>query len=450
MKYAYLFLTLIFFTACSKDILDRKPDKSLVIPSTLDDFEALLNNTSVLTAEQKVITEFGTTDYYLAGPVWQSLSNVTERNAFVWNSDVYEGAGSVVAWDATYKQVLYANLVLDGLKDFSPAAGEVNRFNEIKATALFYRSNAFLNALMIFTEAYDSENAINQKGIPLRLDADFNKPSTRANLESSYQQVLNDLEMAAPLLPDTRSHKTLPSAESAYALLARTCLLMGNYERALKNAEEALTRHDALLDYNNIDSAAQYPFTDMNMEVLFRSSLSNYTSFRAPNSKIDSLLIKSYHEHDLRKALFFLKNADGSMSFRGSYIGSILLFGGIATDELYLIRSECLARLGDWEVAMNVLNKLLMTRYRRGFFTPAIATGDEQALTLILRERRKELLLRGIRWSDLKRLNKEDRFKVTLRRELNGNVYELPPNDPRYVYPIPDYIIAVTGMEQNR
>ncbi|MGI8583213.1 MAG: RagB/SusD family nutrient uptake outer membrane protein, partial [Chitinophagaceae bacterium] len=62
---------------------------------------------------------------------------------------------------------------------------------------------------------------------------------------------------------------------------------------------------------------------------------------------------------------------------------------------------------------------------------------------------RKELVFRGQRWFDLRRLNKDPRFAKTLTRKLNGKITELPANDPRYTEYIPLDVIGFTGMQQN-
>jgi hypothetical protein len=66
-----------------------------------------------------------------------------------------------------------------------------------------------------------------------------------------------------------------------------------------------------------------------------------------------------------------------------------------------------------------------------------------------LLERRKELCFRGLRWQDLRRLNKEPEYAKTLTRKIDGITYTLPPNDPKYVFPIPPNVIALSGMQQN-
>ncbi|HBI87240.1 MAG TPA: RagB/SusD family nutrient uptake outer membrane protein, partial [Sphingobacterium sp.] len=45
-------------------------------------------------------------------------------------------------------------------------------------------------------------------------------------------------------------------------------------------------------------------------------------------------------------------------------------------------------------------------------------------------------------------LNKEG-AGITLQRKLNGQTYTLHPGDQRFALPIPEDIIALTGMPQN-
>ena len=124
------------------------------------------------------------------------------------------------------------------------------------------------------------------------------------------------------------------------------------------------------------------------------------------------------------------------------------LFTGIATDEVYLTRAESYARAGNKTAALADLNTLLQARMKTGTFIPVAANSAAEALTIILQERRKELLMRCTRWMDIKRLNKEG-AAITLKRILNNQVYLLPPNDLRYAMAIPEYIIDITGMPQN-
>jgi len=167
---------------------------------------------------------------------------------------------------------------------------------------------------------------------------------------------------------------------------------------------------------------------------------------------IDSVLFGSYDANDLRKTIFFKNLGTGlGYSFKGNYDGSIFgqLFNGIAVDELYLLRAEAQARLGNKDAAMADINTLLQKRYKTGFFVPLTATTAADALRKVLTERRKELVGRSRRWFDLRRLNQDPNFAISIYRKVNGTTYQLAPNDNRYTFYIPLNVVALTGMEQN-
>jgi len=97
---------------------------------------------------------------------------------------------------------------------------------------------------------------------------------------------------------------------------------------------------------------------------------------------------------------------------------------------------------------MATLNKLLITRWKTGTFIPFTANNSQEALSTILKERRKELLMRDLRWQDIKRLNKEG-ANISIKRIIDSKTYELPPNSSKFALPLPAYIIKMTGMPQN-
>lgn len=156
-----------------------------------------------------------------------------------------------------------------------------------------------------------------------------------------------------------------------------------------------------------------------------------------------------YEAVDLRKDLWFGLVKE-NLTYKGSYDGSIFMFGGITLAEMYLTKAECLARLQDkGDEALNILNHFLSKRYKSSSFTPIGEMSQKELLTRILQERRKELVFRGIRWTDLRRLNLDPSTAVTLHRVLGDKVFELEPNSINYALPIPDDAIILGGYEQN-
>jgi tetratricopeptide (TPR) repeat protein len=299
--------------------------------------------------------------------------------------------------------------------------------------------------VIIWAKAYDRSTAASDLGIPLRLNSDFNEPSVRASVQAVYDKIIGDLEQAIRLLPVAPEHVMRPSRPAAYALLSRTYLAMREYDKAGKYADSCLQLKNTLIDYNTLNSSANFPISMFNSEVIAHHSLSTSSLF---GKTMDSSLYRSYAANDLRKTIFFRSNGDGSYAFKGSYYGSAILFSGLATDEMYLTRAECFARAGNTTAALNDLNALLVKRYKSGTFVPVTAVDSQDALNKILIERRKELVHRNLRWMDVKRLNKEG-ANITIRRMINNKLYELPPNDPRYALPLPGYIVSITGMPQN-
>ena len=97
---------------------------------------------------------------------------------------------------------------------------------------------------------------------------------------------------------------------------------------------------------------------------------------------------------------------------------------------------------------ITVLNSLLSTRYKYGTYIPQQSQDSQEVLSKIIGERRKELVMRDIRWQDIKRLNKEG-AGINIKRILGGQIYELSANSPRFALPFPAYIIQMTGMKQN-
>lgn len=163
---------------------------------------------------------------------------------------------------------------------------------------------------------------------------------------------------------------------------------------------------------------------------------------------VDTNLLALYDNSDLRLNAFF-RNNGGVLTFKGSYNGSALLFSGLTTAEVFLIRAECYARLNESQSALRDINRLLRYRYDITTYEPFYASDNTEILTKVLNERRKELIFRGRRWADLRRFNTLDVSGILLRRSLNGVRYELQPDSRRYILPIPKTAVELGGYEQN-
>lgn len=434
--------------SCEKNFLDKKPDKSLLVPLTLADFQALLDNTAIMnyTPTLHVIAgdELTSTD---AG--WNAWSSAGQRNSYIWAEDVYEGS-SAGDWSIPYQQVFYANIVLDGLT--KEGLVQSDGYKQVKGSALFYRAMAIWNLAQMFAQPFDKSTAAQVPGIPYPLGPEVSGRPGRTTLQLTYEQILSDLFEAGNLLPLQASFKSRPAKPAVLAMLARVYLSMEDYVQAGVYADSCLKLNNKLIDFNTLNTTSTNPFPaslpNGNDEVLFHSVMLSYTFLSNALTSVEAGLYKSYADNDLRKALYFL--VQGPVIRRKNGYGSPAgNFSGLATAEVYLMRAECLARENKVQDAMDDLNALLAMRWKRGTFKPLTATNGDDALKKVLEERRKELLARGLRWFDLRRLNKDSRFTLTIKHTIKGQEYILVPGDKRYTYPIPDNELLLSGIEQN-
>lgn len=425
------------FCGCNK-FLEEKSDKKLVIPTVLADLQAMLDNSGLMNVSDPGEGEVSADDYYLPESSWASLSNEYDRRAYIWRSDY---TTTHTSWFTAYRYVYYANIVLESLDQLSSERHD-SEWRNLAGQAYFTRARGHLSIQLIWALAYDDQTADTDMGIPLRLSSDFNRVSSRPTNRETYEQIVEDLEKAIALLPIAPEHVLRASKPAAYALMARTYLFMREYDKCLAYADSCLRMNNSLLDYNNLDTSSNFPVPQFNAEVLFHSSIRSAQPIQPTRALVDSNLYALYDNDDLRKAIFFRDNGDNTHTFKGSYASSQTLFAGLGVDEVYLIRAEGHVRQGNVSSAMADLNHLLAHRYRKGTFAPFEITDAKDALELILLERRKELLFRGLRFPDVKRLNKEG-AEITLRRYFaeEDTTYLLPSNDLRFAISIPETVI---------
>jgi len=440
----------LILVSCGKEFLEPKRDAAQVIPKSISDYQAILDNSYVLSKAPSVeLGIIGGDEFYLRDGRLTTLTSPYQRNGYIWAKNVYENT-EVPDWNNAYQRILYANLALE-VEKVIPNNSDQPTWNNVVGSALFYRAYSYFQLAQLFCKPYDVETASTDLGVPIRLDYDPSLKSTRSNVKAVYEQVINDLKRSVDLLPVNPTVKQRPSKPAALLVLAKCYLQMGDYKQAGYYADQGLQLKNILVDFKGLNFNTAYTFTSdygsSNPEVLFYWDTSG-SIIAAGRFNADSTLLKSYEPNDLRTKAYFQTNTDGRILFKGSYQGGNLYFVGLATDELFLIRAECSAREGLKEAALNDINQLLKHRYSNAF-QPITADNSEQVLFRVLLERRKELFMRGVRWDDLRRLNKDHRFATTLVRQIDGQGYLLPPNDPRYIWPIPDNEVDLSGLEQN-
>lgn len=443
-----LIIGLLFFQlqSCDNNFLEVKPDQKMVVPSSLKDFQALLDNTAKMNVQMAYLIETASDDFYLTYDRYSSISVENDRLAHIWSVTPNYSNKESQDWNNRYEQIFYANIVLDNV-DKASSIGSTSTLNAdiLRGSALFYRAWGYWQLSQMFCKPYSSTADIDL-GLPLRLSADINDKTVRSTVSATYKQIIKDLNESIGYLPHLSTIVTRPSKAASYALLSRVYLAMADYVESAKMAESCLMLKNDLIDYKTINSTLNYPIQEFNQEVIFHSSLQSGLSLRENRLMVDSNLYDAYDVHDLRKKVFFYDS--GGVRYKGSYSGKQEFFCGLSTNEVLLNYVESLTRIGKFDEAILSIHKLLKNRYASDFVI-SVPNDQNKILDFILLERRKELIFRGLRWTDLRRLNQDVKYQKTIKRVLNNVVYTLEPNSNKYVFPIPQKVVDISGIDQN-
>lgn len=426
------------FTGC-KEYLSIKSSNELAVPIELSDLQAILDDFSYMNElRTPSYLQAASDDFFLPEASFNSLLPELKL-LYKWESFDYRHRND---WSQAYTPIYNSNYCLEILADIPKQKEEGNLWNNVYGSALFYRSYYFLQLLWTYAKAYDPKGNNDSRGIVIKTTTDFNQKSVFSSVEDSYHKVIEDVKVALEYLPDLPLLVTRPSKAAAHALLARAYLSMNLYKEAFLHANETLKLYSEVMDFNlpsdGININANNPFVRFTKETIFYSETNQVFPVHSPNrALVDTVLFELYDDADLRKKAFFRPN-DRYQRFKGTHSHSInWLFSGLSTPEVLLIRAECYARLGSIEESMHDLNTLLIKRWDKNFsFFGKSALNQDEALSLVLEERRKELVMRGLRLSDIKRLNIEGRA-IVLNRLIEGEIITLEPNSEKYQLVLP-------------
>lgn len=458
MKKLKYLLVILLSASCGENYLDIKPSLNQRVPQTAEDYLGMMDAVDMMNKNSSHILGFiGNDEFYMLDAEYHSFpmggENSYQKNAYTWNRVVYEGGETAaIDWSRAYSRIMWANLVLDGVDKVNVTAENAAAIQLARGMALFHRAYNYYTLAQLYAAPYD-EQASMHAGLPLRKESTVDEMLDRASLADTYAFIFQDLAEAEGLLPDRPEarFRYRPSKWAVYALCARAHLQKGDYVEAERFASRCLELGSELIDFNEVRGAeGSNPFplnSEGNPEVIFNTTLDNGIALTRLYYRADTALLASYGPGDLRKEIYFPEQGGGR--FTGSYDGSNLFFTGLAVGEVYLVKAECDVRLGNVAGALDAMNALTKNRYDPAYHLPSESNDPQQLLDWVLAERQKELVMRGTRWEDLRRLNKEARYAKTLYRKIGNQYFELPPNDIRYVWPLPLEAIQVGGYEQN-
>jgi starch-binding outer membrane protein, SusD/RagB family len=347
-------------------------------------------------------------------------------------------------WQAAYRIISQANLVLRDIDNFSATHPEA--VNRIKAQALAIRAVVHFNLLRYWTEEYDRNST--KAGIPYITVFDYEQKPPRGTVKEVYDHIEADLQEASTLMdngldkPINATGRAYIDILGVYAIMARVYLYANELDKAIDYATVVI---------NNIPLASRTSFPNIwtdasSAEVVWSVSFNagegriGDNVYFVPNNRSsyrpNPTLVSMYDQvNDVRFSSYFQVRSGRlvlskylAKAAQVSRPDGIVNFKAFRTGEMYLIRAEAYARNGDELLALDDLNTLRAARISG--FIPGAETGIA-LMNAIELERRKELICEGHRWFDLKRTSK------TINRPNCVVFCTLDPSNRAWTWPIP-------------
>lgn len=447
MRTIYILLlggVLCFGSACRKYV-EIDPGQIRVLKRTAD-YQALLYNSTLLDQSYSMPVYSGD-DVGTEVATWQNTLQLPVANAFTWSEQHYGTTEEDFDWANLYKQLFTINTVVTQVMDSE--GGTTAEKTAVKAAALVHRAYIYCVLVNIYAKAYNPATAAADPGVPLMLAPNFGTNLTRASVAKVYDQIIADLNEAIPSLPDKPDFISNPSKASAYAIMARAYLYKRDFTAAGESASASLAIQNTLLDLNDYKASptTTFPTRLKNPEELLIKRPGQFP-LAMP---ISADAISMYDQvNDLRYRLYVndptlvpgATYTTGRAYFKYRFADGTFI--GPSVPEMVLIKAECEARANRLDNAMTLLNTLRRKRYEKSNYNADLsATTADQALHLVVDERKRELVARGFRWFDQRRLAQDPGFVQTVTRVFKGVTYTLIPGSNRYTYPIADKYIQL-------
>ena len=356
-------------------------------------------------------------------------------------------------YTGSYRIIYFLNSMLDGLEgrnglSMAKDTGLTGEVKLLRAWIYFYLVNLYGDVPLVTATLYTTTAT-----------------QPRAPATAVYQQILSDLQGAQKALPAAyiSDDRTRPNRAVALALLARVWLFMGNWSQAAMAANQVigdaryqleadLTRvflngsREAIWQFRPVYSQQLPTLETVALATAEGAAFLPKNDSAAPPYVLQNSLLNSWEAGDQRVAAWTKKTVVRGKSFVYPWKYKQAARAGMDPEyetvlrlaELYLIRAEARARMGDFNGAVADLNTV---RQRAGLDAATAGGSVGELLDAIMRERKVELMAEwGHRWMDLKRTG-------TANLVLRGKVGWISTDT---LYPIPtSELLANPHLTQN-
>ncbi len=471
----------VAITSCN-DFLDENPDNRVALDDLDKAAQLLVSGYSIASPN---FTDWMTDDVLFTVGTTIRLSH---EQMYVWD-DVTTGPTEQDTpdfyWFETYSAISHANEVLAIIEDLVVTPELEARRDAIKGEALLIRAYGHFMLVNLFGEHFNTSAG---DGVPYIKEPEttFLAEYRRLSVRRVYDRVEEDLLEGLELIDDSffaNSGKYHFNRNAALAFASRFYLFQRDYincrvysDQLLGSNPGAFVRDltsqeykaasSSITDYPRVWGSPDEPANLLLMRKIslvqrtdfafgpernFYSSLFNASVFGAlTDERENPALVKGVNAvYPLRyQSLFERSSLNSNVGFP-YYIH--MAFTG---EEVLLNRAEANAWLGNLDAAIADLQVLAEKRFNGG--TPSItlavlrnfynSTDDQNNVLsyIIFLERRKEFLMQGMRWFDIKR------YRLSVTHDFpDGSTITLSADDRRKVLQIPRSAIDVGGLEPN-
>jgi tetratricopeptide (TPR) repeat protein len=398
-------------------------------------------------------------------------------------------------WEVSYKVIYGANVAIKMAEE----KGNDEMTNQLKGECYFLRAFSTHNLVRLFAKPYSQAN-LSAPGVILRESSLDGAPKERSTISESYDYIVSSLKTAAGLMseitPDERNTKGFATKFSAWALLSRIYLYMGDYQNCLAYADSVINSGNYSLESS--ESFPGYfaqaklsgetiwciPFlvTDDKKEASVASMIFNGASCWGEEGASPSLLSEMGFGTDLMQVdqrwayietvspglkngvnIYYVKKFSGQDAL--STLSSPVM---LRLAEVYLNRAEAYANTGHTEEALADLNEIRTNRMivpdggdLNNYLYDAARDNitDNTIQDVVLKERRIELAFEGHRIFDLLRTGKDlvrnywgyhldsyNGIPSSSEPGLDAPGVVIHAGDPSMIYPIPSSELSTNKL----
>ncbi|RLD70789.1 MAG: hypothetical protein DRI98_07000 [Bacteroidetes bacterium] len=450
--FTIIILALTCLTACD-EFLDVIPTGK-VIPNTVEDFDKLLNNPSL------VYNTWGNMAYmdpdlYMPENNYNNMWQSKWRKQYTWSEDPIDEKDQDPDWNTRYKYIYVYNTIINHI-DEAPLGSRIESDRAlVKGDAFAQRAMDYFLLVNEYAP-HVTDDTWDTPAIPMPLVEDLQIQLPRSTIGEIYDRILADLSEAETLLADGPAIREeanfRPGTASVKALLGTIYLYFGDWALAEQYTSEALAQYDFVYDFNELDHIVPgepWSAFDNDREFLYtqdhKSSVwgrTHRTWFYDPANLYSPSLRDLYnHETDRR---WYLQSGEYTWyDQRNSTLPNYVFIrdyaatnAGMTSPRLMLDNAEAKVRNGDGPGAIDMLNQLAVYRYTTRDTTFTYTT-DAAALQEVKDERRRELCFTGVNFIDQKRYHAYGETIPTFTRTIpDGETFTLEPGSDKWVVPI--------------